>query len=70
MGPSCALPHAWNMRTSLLLFSPETSGGLFLTLTPEDARTYVARCQQAGQDAWIIGEALPPDGSEVVIEVV
>ena len=53
-----------------MLFSPETSGGLFLTLAPEDARAYVARCQQAGQDAWIIGEALPSDGSEVVIEVV
>jgi selenide,water dikinase len=69
-GPFVRFADGLEYEDKLLLFSPETSGGLFLTLPPEDARAYVAHCRESGQDAWIIGEALPPDGSEVVIEVV
>lgn len=53
----------------LLLASPETSGGLFVTLAPADAEAYLERCRQVGQDAWIIGEVMSAEGAEAHIEV-
>lgn len=46
------LPHC----EELLLFSPETSGGLFISLPPQEAQRYLVRCEEQGQEAWIIGE--------------
>lgn len=40
----------------LLLFTPETSGGLLLTLPPEDAERYIAAAEALGQPVWTIGE--------------
>jgi selenide, water dikinase len=40
----------------LLAFCPETSGGLLLSLPPAQAAAYVARYQELGHSAWIIGE--------------
>ena len=40
----------------LLLFTPETSGGLLLTLAPGDAERYIAAAQALEQPVWTIGE--------------
>jgi selenide, water dikinase len=40
----------------LLAFCPETSGGLLLSLPPAQAATYLARYQELGHSAWMIGE--------------
>ena len=51
----------------LLLYSPETSGGLFLSLPPDEAAAYVARCEAEGQGAWIIGDVIAGEpGIDVV----
>jgi selenide, water dikinase len=39
----------------MLLMSPETSGGLLLSLPENDAREYVSRMMLRGFDAWIAG---------------
>jgi selenide, water dikinase len=40
----------------LLAFCPETSGGLLLSLPPAQAAAYLARYQELGHSAWMIGE--------------
>jgi selenide,water dikinase len=42
----------------LLTFCPETSGGLFLSLTPDEAQAFLKRYAAMGGQAWLIGEAI------------
>jgi len=50
-----------------LLYCPETSGGLFVSLPPAEAQAFLARYRAAGHEAWAIGEVLE---GEAHIEVV
>jgi len=51
----------------LLCFCPETSGGLLVTLPPEQADAFLSLYQALGQQAWVIGEVLEgPAAIEVV----
>jgi len=46
-----------------LIVDPQTSGGLFISLPPSDARELVRRLQAAGNTAAaVVGEVLPGDG--------
>lgn len=42
----------------LLTFCPETSGGLFLSLPPDEADAFLKRYATMGQSAWVIGQVL------------
>jgi selenide,water dikinase len=42
----------------LLTFCPETSGGLLVSLSPEQADAYLTHLTRRGQPGWIIGEVL------------
>ncbi len=47
----------------MLVVDPQTSGGLFITLPPDDARELVRRLRAEGNSAAaVIGEVLPGDG--------
>jgi selenide,water dikinase len=50
----------------MLLFTPETSGGLLIALPPEDADRLESLCQEAGQPIWRVGEVIEGEGIEVV----
>ena len=50
----------------MLLFTPETSGGLLIALSPDDAVRLEALYRQAGQAVWRVGEVVEGTGIEVV----
>jgi selenide, water dikinase len=50
----------------LLLFTPETSGGLLLAVPPENVQALVARAAAEGQPCWLIGEVIQGAGIQVV----
>ncbi len=50
----------------LLLFDPQTSGGLLLGVPEEQVDVFLAAAQASGQPAWVIGEVVP--GNRIAIE--
>ena len=50
----------------LLLFTPETSGGLLIAMPPGEVERFQARCAALGQKAWLVGEVVEGVGIEVL----
>jgi selenide, water dikinase len=48
------------------LYDPQTSGGLLIALAPSDARDFLARSQEAGAFAALVGEVEPSGGTPLV----
>jgi selenide,water dikinase len=53
-------------ESQMLLFDPQTSGGLLLAVPPERLPGFLARSAELGQPAWEIGEVIEGEGIEVV----
>ncbi|MBR6615412.1 MAG: selenide, water dikinase SelD, partial [Lachnospiraceae bacterium] len=51
-----------------LISDPQTSGGLFISLPADDALTLVRLLQEDGITAAIIGEAIPKQEKDLIIE--
>jgi selenide,water dikinase len=51
--------------TRMLLFTPETSGGLLLAVPPDRLETLLAGFAAAGEPAWVVGEVVEGEGIEV-----
>jgi selenide,water dikinase len=50
----------------MLLFTPETSGGLLIALEPKEADLLEALCHEAGQPVWDVGQVVEGEGIDVV----
>ena len=50
----------------LLLFTPETSGGLLIALPPGEADQLEVLCRETGQAVWRVGEAFEGQGIKVL----
>lgn len=50
----------------LLLFTPETSGGLLIAMPPGEVEGFLARCADRGQKAWLVGDVVEGEGVEVL----
>ena len=50
----------------MLLFDPQTSGGLLLAVPPQELDKFLAKAAAMKQPAWVIGEVVPGSGIEVL----
>lgn len=50
----------------MLLFDPQTSGGLLLAVPDKVLEDFLARAKELGQPVWVIGEVVEGEGIEVV----
>ena len=50
---------------AMLLFDPQTSGGLLVAVPPESEVQFVASLQRDGSTAWPVGEVVAGEGLEV-----
>jgi selenide,water dikinase len=50
----------------MLLFDPQTSGGLLLSVPADKLDAFLTRAEELGQPAWVIGEVVEGEGIEVV----
>lgn len=51
----------------MLLFDPQTSGGLLLSVPPEKLEAMLAKAKQIGQPLWVVGEVVEGDEVEVIL---
>lgn len=65
-GPSITFAEGVGEMEQMLLFDPQTSGGLLLSVPAEKAGAFLDRARSLDQPAWVIGEALEGEGLEVV----
>ncbi len=49
----------------MLLFDPQTSGGLLLAVPPERLEAFLAQAKERAQPAWVIGEVVEGSGIRV-----
>jgi selenide,water dikinase len=74
-GGSCRNQKAFERRvhfspsiseeTQMLLFTPETSGGLLVAVAPDKARLLIDLFDEAGEPIWNVGDVLEGEGIEV-----
>lgn len=51
---------------SMLTFDPQTSGGLLIGLSSENAKEFITEAKAIGQPAWMIGEVVKGNSIEVL----
>jgi selenide,water dikinase len=50
----------------MLLFDPQTSGGLLLAVPKRKKAAFLERARQLDQQVWLIGEVVKDTGIEIV----
>jgi selenide,water dikinase len=64
-GPRVDFNPTLEETSRLMLFDPQTSGGLLLGVPQHSLSAFSARAEQLQQEIWIIGEAVSGKGIRV-----
>jgi selenide,water dikinase len=65
-GPGVRFAASLPEEMQMLMFDPQTSGGLFLAVPRSQEKALLDRAAGLGQPAWVVGEAVEGEGIEVV----
>ncbi len=65
-GPQVRFASGISEEKQMLLFDPQTSGGLLLAVPGSEKDAFLKRAQEIGQPAWNIGEVVEGSGIDVV----
>jgi selenide,water dikinase len=65
-GPRVTFTTGLEEHNQMLLFDPQTSGGLLMSVPPDVLERFLARAEELGQPVWEIGEVIEGDGIEIV----
>jgi selenide, water dikinase len=65
-GPGVRFAEHISEARQMLLFDPQTSGGLLLAVPRSKLAAFLERAEAEEQKAWVIGEAVDGDGIDVV----
>jgi selenide, water dikinase len=64
-GPAVRFAEAVSEETRLLLFDPQTSGGLLLAVPRRKLTNFMRRAEEVKQPAWVVGQVL--QGNSLVV---
>jgi selenide,water dikinase len=64
-GPGVRFAARIAEEMQMLLFDPQTSGGLLLGVPPARLAAFMSRAAKVNQPAWVIGEAVKGEGIDV-----
>ncbi|RPJ23961.1 MAG: selenide, water dikinase SelD, partial [Chloroflexi bacterium] len=64
--PNVEFPASMDEPNQMLLFDPQTSGGLLLGVPQAKLDAFLTRSKDLNQPAWIIGEVKPGAGIEII----
>jgi selenide, water dikinase len=67
-GPSVHFSPSISETEQMMLFDPQTSGGLLLAVPPEKLETFLEQARAIDQPAWVVGEALAEEPGVEVLE--
>jgi selenide,water dikinase len=65
-GPSVSFDPSLDEENRMLLFDPQTSGGLLLAVPEEKLAGFLSEAERVNQPAWVIGGAVSGHGIEVL----
>jgi selenide, water dikinase len=65
-GPQVEFAEAILDPDQMLLFDPQTSGGLLLGVPAEQLEEFLARAKEIGQAAWVVGKVQAGTGIQVI----
>ncbi len=66
-GAQVKFPATLDEPSQMLLFDPQTSGGLLLGVPPQKLDSFLARAEEVNQAVWVIGEVTTGTGIEIIL---
>jgi selenide,water dikinase len=64
-GPDVRFAVQIDAKSQMMLFDPQTSGGLLLAVPPDRVEAFQRRAAEVGQSVWTIGEVISGSGIQV-----